>query len=95
MVESYANLIAAVVNAHRWKEALAAGKAASFRVIAQKAGCTEGYVRQIVELAFLAPEITAAILRGAQPRHLTVDRLVRQPIPLSWKQQRVLFGLAA
>jgi hypothetical protein len=48
-----------------------------------------------VELAFLAPEITASILRGAQPRLLTVDRLVRQPIPLSWKQQRVLFGLAA
>nr|WP_281719410.1 recombinase family protein [Nitrosomonas nitrosa] len=90
-----ANLIAAVVKAHQWKEALAAGKVASFRVIARKAGCTEGYVRQIVELAFLAPEITAAILRGAQPRHLTVDRLVRQPIPLSWKQQRVLLGVGA
>ena len=37
-----ANLIAAVVKAHQWKEALADGKAASFRVIARKAGCTEG-----------------------------------------------------
>ena len=43
----------------------------------------------------MAPDITAAILGGAQPRHLTIDRLVRQSIPMSWDKQRRLFGLAA
>lgn len=89
------NLIAAIAKAHQWKEALATGTAASFRAIAHKAGCTEGYVRHIVALAFLAPEITAAILRGIQPRHLTVDRIVRTDIPMSWREQRAMFGLAA
>nr|WP_281722870.1 recombinase family protein [Nitrosomonas nitrosa] len=88
-------LIAAITKAHAWKDDLATGKAASFRAIALKAGCTEGYVRHIVALAFLAPEITAAILRGTQPRQLTVDRLVRADIPMRWQQQRAMFGLAA
>jgi hypothetical protein len=74
---------------------LATGKTTSVRAIALHAGCSEGYVRQIVELAFLAPEITLAILRGTQPRHLTVDRLVRRTMPLSWDRQRRLFGLSA
>ncbi len=63
--------------------------------IAKGAGCTEGYVRHIVELAFLAPDIARGILLGMQPRHLTVDRLVRQEIPISWAQQRALFGFRA
>jgi len=89
------NLIEALAKAHAWKEMLATGKASSFRTIAQGAGCTEGYVRHIVELAFLAPDITRAILLGTQPRHLTVNRVVRQEIPISWAQQRVLFGFQA
>jgi hypothetical protein len=87
------NLIKAIIRAHEWRDALACGTAKSFRAIARNAGCTEGYVRQIVELAFLAPEITTSILRGTQARQITVDRLVRQPIPLSWREQRRVFGL--
>jgi len=87
------NLIRAVVRAFEWRDALASGKAKSFRSLARQAGCTEGYVRQIVDLAFLAPNIVTDILRGRQARHLTVDRLVRQPLPLSWSEQRRALGV--
>jgi site-specific DNA recombinase len=88
------SLIDALVRAHEWRDLMASGKAKSFRAVARQVGCTEGYVRQIVELSFLAPKLTASILRGTQPRHVTVDRLVRQPIPLSWREQRRALGLA-
>lgn len=87
-------LLKAVVRAFQWREALASGEAKSFRAIARKTGCTEGYIRQIVDLAFLAPDIVSAILRGMQARRLTVDRLVRHPLPLSWREQRRVLGLA-
>lgn len=87
------NLIKAIARAFEWRDLLASGKAKSFRAIARQAGFTEGYVRQIVDLAFLPPEIVGAILRGTQARHLTVDRLVRQPLPLSWGEQRRVLGL--
>jgi hypothetical protein len=87
------NLIKAIARAFEWREQLASGKTKSFRTLARQAGCTEGYVRQIVDLAFLAPDTVSAILRGSQARHLTVDRLVRQPLPLSWSEQRRVFGL--
>ena len=88
------NLVKAIARASEWRAALATGKAKSFRAIARQAGCTEGYVRQIVDLAFLAPDVVSAILRGTQARHLTVDRLVRRPLPLSWRNQRRVLGLA-
>lgn len=79
-------LIAAITKAHRWKEALATSMCASFRAIALKAGCTEGYVHHIAALAFLAPDLTGAILRRTEPRQLTVDRLVRAEFPMRWQQ---------
>jgi len=60
------------------------------RVLAKRAGVTRGYVTRILRLAFLAPDITEAILDGRQPPTLTVERL-RDPIPLDWNEQRKLF----
>jgi hypothetical protein len=51
-------------------------------------------VRQLPALTFLAPDITEAILLGKQPRHLTVDRLVRMKLPLSWQMQRRILNIA-
>jgi hypothetical protein len=43
-------------------------------------------------LAFLAPDIVEAILQGRQPVELTVLRLKRIGLPLSWVEQRRLLG---
>ena len=48
------------------------------------------YVARILQLGFLAPDITAAILANRLPARITVDRL-RGPIPLDWNEQRRLF----
>ena len=45
---------------------------------------TAAYQRRLVRLAFLAPEIQAAILDGRQPAGLNLDRLIRTPLAGSW-----------
>ncbi len=87
------SLMNSIARAVEWRDALTSGAAASFKAIARKSGCTEGYVRQLVELAFLAPDIVTSIVRGTQPRHISVDRLVRQALPLSWHEQRRVLGV--
>jgi len=42
----------------------------------------------LITLAFLAPDITEAILQGRQSITLTTDALVRNPLPISWEEQR-------
>lgn len=50
--------------------------------------------RRLARLAFLAPQIQAAILDGRQPAGLTLARLLKDPIPLDWSSQAVQFGFA-
>ena len=49
---------------------------------------------RVIYLAFLAPDIVQAIVRGEQPVELTADRLIRMgPLPAGWSDQRVLLGM--
>lgn len=51
-------------------------------------------VRQ-ARLAFLAPDIVAAILQGRQPAHLNSKALLRVPsLPLDWGEQRRALGFS-
>ncbi|MAL80100.1 MAG: hypothetical protein CMN55_13485, partial [Sneathiella sp.] len=49
--------------------------------------------RNLVRLAFLAPDIQRAILEGRQPDHLTLALLIRHDIPLLWADQHRKFGI--
>ncbi|MBI3129658.1 MAG: recombinase family protein [Candidatus Tectomicrobia bacterium] len=80
-------LITAVVRAHAWREALESGKGG-----VQPIGCTDRYLRKVRPLAFLAPDITQAILQGTQPAELTLARLLRSKLTISWKEQRQKLG---
>jgi hypothetical protein len=82
------SLIKALGRAYRWRTALLAGKARSLDDIAVKHGCTNRYVRRVLSLSFLAPDIVEAILRGTQLRSLTVATTLGREIPLSWHKQR-------
>lgn len=85
-------MIKALGRSYRWRAALISGKARSFDDIAQKHGCTDRYVRRIMNLSFLAPDVVNAILAGTQPRSMTVATMLACDVPLSWQQQRTAFG---
>jgi site-specific DNA recombinase len=53
------------------------------------------YARNLARLACLAPDIQSAILVGAQPADLTLNRLITAELPLSWREQRAVLGFAA
>jgi len=89
-----ASLTTALTRAFSWREQFAGGSARSLEEIAARERWTEAYVRQVIELAFLAPDIIERILAGTQPRHMTVDRLVRMKLPLYWRDQRRQLGIA-
>ncbi|VTO17904.1 Recombinase [Brevundimonas vancanneytii] len=46
------------------------------------------YDRKLVRLAFLAPDIQRAILAGEQSPSLSLARLLHEPIPTDWADQR-------
>jgi hypothetical protein len=53
-----------------------------------------GDVSRSLQLAFLAPDLVAAILDGTQPVALTPERLTRaRELPLLWEEQRAMLGV--
>ena len=55
-------------------------------------GLTRRYIRRLVNLAFLSPQLVEAILQGRQPAALTVTRLTELDLPLDWSEQRRLLA---
>ena len=62
-----------------------------FAQIASKFELSEAYVRRILRLAYLAPDVVLAIAEGRHPSTLVLQRLLR-PIPLAWAEQRQTLG---
>jgi len=83
-------LIGVIARAHQWSERLLTGE--SLVSIATAAEVTPRYVRRLLDLAFLAPDIIEAILEGRQPADLTAERLTRLQLPLAWSEQRTSLG---
>ena len=50
------------------------------------------YQRRLASLAFLSPEIQAAIASGRQPAGLKLEYLLRETLPLAWADQKAKFG---
>jgi site-specific DNA recombinase len=87
-------LIKAVVRAKGWFDDLVTGRARSYGEIAKREGITKRYVGHLMPLAFLAADIVAAILEGAQPVDLTAEMLTkRSDLPLGWAEQKALLGV--
>ena len=62
------------------------GQALNQRAIAASIGINERYISRILPLAFLAPDITEAILDGRQATALSLDDCVN--LPMIWTEQR-------
>ena len=60
---------------------------AALRAIAAETGLHRRYVGRIIQMAFLAPDITEAILEGRQPPHMTLETLMAD-MPADWAGQR-------
>ena len=51
--------------------------------------------RRLCRMVYLAPDIQDAILAGRQPYDLTLSRVINEPPPTCWNEQRKVFGFPA
>ena len=85
-------LIRAVIRANDWWHRLSSGESRSIATLARNEGLNDRYVSRHLPLAFLAPDITEAILDGQQPADLSLEALFKgRPIPVSWTEQRRIY----
>jgi DNA invertase Pin-like site-specific DNA recombinase len=85
-------LIKAIARGRVWLDELITGRAGSLQALAERDGITRRYIRRLVGLAFLSPELVDAILQGRQPVALTATRLTELDLPLAWTEQRKLLS---
>ena len=89
------DLITLVADARRWASELLEGRASSIQHITEREGLRSGSVSRILPLAWLAPDISTAILEGRQPPYLTAKTLRALPeLPLDWAEQQRILGFA-
>ena len=80
-------LAIAIARAHRWQELLRQRRFKSISELAEAVGTDRGYVRRLLNLTLLAPDIIEAILAGNEPSGLSLQRLTRG-MPVGWDEQR-------
>jgi site-specific DNA recombinase len=85
-------LIKAIVRGRAWFEELATGRARSLNELARRDGISRRYIRRLVGLAFLSPQLVEAILQGRQSVELTATRLTELDLPLDWTEQHKLLA---
>jgi hypothetical protein len=86
-------LLKEISRAHRCFGALLAGRAASVEGVAAIEGVDARYLSNLLPLAFLSPDIVAAIVHGTQPADLTAKKLIRRiDLPLDWPAQKQVLG---
>ncbi|EYD75857.1 Site-specific recombinase, DNA invertase Pin-like protein [Rubellimicrobium mesophilum DSM 19309] len=86
-------LLRTLAKAHAWAFAIRKGEPVI--AIARRESRSESFIRSRAELAFLSPRIQEAILDGRQPVDLTLERIIRTPLPLDWSEQERVFGFAS
>lgn len=85
-------LIRAVAKAFTWNRRIVTGEVSSMADIVREEKVTSRYVRKLLPLALLAPDIVEAICAGHQPSNLSLESIVYNQIPFNWDAQRSLLG---
>jgi ParB-like chromosome segregation protein Spo0J len=85
-------LIKAIAPGRAWFQELAIGRARSLQELAKREGISRRYIRRLVGLAFLSPQLVEAILEGRQSVELTATRLTELDLPLDWTEQHKLLA---
>ncbi len=86
-------LVEAVAKAHVMLGMLTDGSGRTIADVANNVGIHVADASRILPLAFLAPKITDAILRGRQPVELTARALMRDELPHLWADQLQQLGI--
>jgi site-specific DNA recombinase len=87
------SLIKAVSRASDWVRRMEGGEFKHQRDLAKATKLEPRYINSILRVAFLAPEITEAIIDGRQPPDLTLASLTGV-LPMSWQQQKKLISFS-
>src|SRR5215469_14584727 len=85
-------LVKAIARGHAWFDELASGRVRSLHELAVRDGITRRYIRRLVDLAFLSPQLVETILQGRQADALTASRLTELDLPLDWAEQHRLLA---
>jgi hypothetical protein len=86
-------LLREVARAYRCFETFATGKVVTMSELSSRENVDERYVRRLLPLAFLAPDIVNAIITGSQPADLTAQKLMRKTaISIDWQTQKLGLG---
>ncbi|MCM8614244.1 site-specific recombinase resolvase [Accumulibacter sp.] len=80
-------IIKAVARAVYWHDLLDSGRFQSVVEIARAEGLMPTTVGRLLRLARLAPDVVEQLMRGCQPRRLTLRWLMRNDIPALWLDQ--------
>lgn len=83
-------LLANIANANLWFGMLKNGR--TYEEIAETTDTSKRRVQQILELAFLAPDIVRSVMAGQQPLGFTSDWCLRHTLPSDWDEQRRLLA---
>jgi len=84
-------LVEMIAKPRRWYEGLTSGKYPTLRAISNEESLDKSYVRRLLSLAFLAPDIVERILTGDHAATLTPERLRKAcPLPIKWEDQRAM-----
>jgi DNA invertase Pin-like site-specific DNA recombinase len=83
-------LIRNIARAHAWFQRIRSGETVA--AIAESEGTSKRRVQQMVDLAFLAPDIVRDVMDGRQPAGLTSDWCKTHELPADWSEQRRLIA---
>ncbi len=81
-------LIKNIAKAHHWFAQIRKGK--SFDEIAATEDTSKRRIQQMIDLAFLAPDLVRDVMDGKQPVGFTSDWCLRHTLPSDWTAQRAL-----
>jgi site-specific DNA recombinase len=84
-------LIRAVVLAKGWAAQLEVGDVTSIKALAACEAICDHYAAKLLPLAYLAPDLTEAILDGRQGAAVSLAAIIAQPLPRDWDGQRSHF----
>ena len=79
----------ALARGWRWRRMLEVGEATSFESLGREEDVGDRYIASLVQLTFLAPEVTKRLVEGRQPAQVDLAYLLRREIPLSWQDTRL------
>jgi hypothetical protein len=81
-------LVRNIVKARNWFKAIKRGD--TFATIAAREGTSKRRIQDVVDLAFLAPDILEQVIAGTLPMQVTSDVLIKQGLPGCWSEQQLL-----